>query len=162
MICHLFTEERLDLNCLLMKLRGNVDPKLWYQFGMAIGVPEDVLEKLKGYDEEQCMIELADYWLRNHPTKPTWSKIYDTAKSLMKPMKFVNHYAVTQDLSGINSSFKCAYGHYYQHTGSKMRDACPQDSIILNYTAVIPKSIRSRLQRSVSPPPVPPRMDQLH
>ena len=43
-----------------------------YQFGMAIGVPTDVLEMLKGYDEEKCMIELADYWLRNHHDKPTY------------------------------------------------------------------------------------------
>ena len=49
---------------------------------MAIRVPKDILEDLKGYDESQCMIELADYWLRNHPTKPTWSEISDATKHL--------------------------------------------------------------------------------
>jgi hypothetical protein len=108
MIYHPLTEEQLDLDWLLMKLRGHVDTKQWYQFGMAIGVPRDVLEMLKGYDEEQCMIELADYWLRNHPAKPTWSEICNTAKKFIKQnsnnmIKPVNDYMITQDTPGTNN-----------------------------------------------------------
>ena len=122
MICYVFTEERLDLNCLLIKLRGNVDPKLWYQFGMTIGVPKDVLEKFKGYDDEQCMIELADYWLINHPAKPTWSQICDAAKRF-KP---VNKYVVTEDMSGTDhellfkiSSVKFQYQHIHRISNAR-------------------------------------------
>jgi hypothetical protein len=90
-----------------MKLRGSVDAKQWYQFGIAIGVPRDVLEMLKGYDEEQCMIELADYWLRNHPAKPTWSEICNAAKKFVKQnnimIKPVNDYMITQDMPGTNN-----------------------------------------------------------
>ena len=41
-----------------------------------------------------------------------------------------------------------------------MQGACQQlqDPMALNYTAVIPKSLRSHLQKSASPPPIPPRM----
>ena len=67
---------------MLIKLRGEVDPKLWYQFGLAIGIQEDILEKFIGYPEVECMVELADYWLRNHPTKPTWSDIRDAMRSI--------------------------------------------------------------------------------
>ena len=107
MINHLLIEEQLDLDRLLMKLRGRVDAKLWFQFGMAIGVPTDVLETLKGYDEEECMIELADYWLRNHPAKPTWSEICNAAKKFANQnliqLQPVNDYVVTQNMPGTNN-----------------------------------------------------------
>ena len=96
-MCEMMHLPLIDLDSLLMKLRGNIDAKLWYQFGMAIGVPKDILEKLNGYNDEQCLIELADYWLKNHPAKPTWSEIYNAANKL-KP---VNDHVVTQDMPGI-------------------------------------------------------------
>lgn len=93
-------EERLDLDSLVSKLRSSVDAKLWYQFGTAIGVPKDILEMLKGYDGEQCMIELADYWLKNHPAKPTWSEVNHTARRFMKQIEMNDHdYAVPQDIT---------------------------------------------------------------
>ena len=97
--CHFSVEESMNLNSLLLKLRGCIDAKQWYQFGVAIGVPKDVLDLLKGYDEEQCMIELADYWLKNHPAKPTWSEISNTAKKFKKQesAKF-NEYMEIQDI----------------------------------------------------------------
>ena len=172
MICYdkfnnIATEEQLDLDCLLMKLRGRIDAKLWYQFGIALGIPTNVLEMLKGYDEEECIIELADYWLRNHPAKPTWSEICNAAKkfadqNLIQP---VNDYVVIQDMPGINNhclAFKfqsCESIFMYLGSTKQSQSACPQE-VILNYTAVIPKSIRSRLQKSVSPPPIPPRIEQ--
>ena len=67
---------------MLIKLRSEVDPKLWYQFGLAIGIQEDILEKFIGYPEVERMVELADYWLRNHPAKPTWSDISDAMRSI--------------------------------------------------------------------------------
>ena len=94
------SEEQLDLDSFLMKLRGTVDTKQWYQFGMAIRVPKDILEKLKGCDEEQCMIEVADYWLRNHPGS-TWNEVC----SATKKFKPVNDHAVTQDMPG---SYVCS------------------------------------------------------
>ena len=65
----------------------------WYQFGMAIGVPKEVLLELFGYSEEDCLIEILDYWLKNHSDQPTWKELadglediqdYELAKSIMK------------------------------------------------------------------------------
>ena len=72
----------LDLDTLLIKLRGKVNTQLWYQFGLTIGVPKDFLENINGYPEEECMIEIADYWLRNHPDQPTWQDITDAVEKV--------------------------------------------------------------------------------
>ena len=73
--------ESLDLDSLLLKIRGKISVKLWYQFGLELGVPPDFLEGLQGYpDHNECMIEVADYWLRNHPDKPTWNKVEDSLR----------------------------------------------------------------------------------
>ena len=66
---------------MLLKIRETIDVNLWYQFGLELGVPADFLEGLRGYPYRECMIEVADYWLRNHPDKPTWNKV---EKSLRK------------------------------------------------------------------------------
>ena len=64
-----------------MKLDGRVNTE-WYQFGMAIGVPPKFLDKLKNYPQVECMVELVDYWLRNHPDKPTWKEIVDALEEI--------------------------------------------------------------------------------
>ena len=65
----------------------------WYKFGMAIGVPKEVLLELFGYSEEDCLIEILDYWLKNHSDQPTWKELadglediqdYELANSIMK------------------------------------------------------------------------------
>ena len=35
----------------------------------------DFLETLIEYPDDECMVELLDHWLRNHPNKPTWDEI---------------------------------------------------------------------------------------
>ena len=130
---------------MLITLRGEVDPKLWYQFGLAIGIQEDILEKFIGYPEVECMIELADYWLRNHPTKPTWSDIRDAMRSI-KPANDLTTYDFPGKLRkhailslGINPIL-----------GSLMEE-CSYD--LLNYSSDIPKSSRPRLQKAAPPSP---------
>ena len=58
--------------------------KLWYQFGLKIGVPSEYLDQLKTYPENEleCMIEVADHWLRNHPNKPTWQEVEDAMTNI--------------------------------------------------------------------------------
>ena len=66
---------------MLIQIRSHVTSK-WQQFGVAVGLSKDQLEKYAGYPEEECIVEVVDYWLRNHPltiTKPTWM---DVAKAL--------------------------------------------------------------------------------
>ena len=73
----MMSDEDLDLDTLLLKLHHKMNIKLWYQFGLKIGVPSEFLEQLKPYPESECIIEVADHWLRNHPDKPTWQEVED-------------------------------------------------------------------------------------
>ena len=72
----------INLDSLLIKLPGKVNTRLWYHIGLVIGVPKDFLENIKGYPEEECMIEMADYWLRNHPDQPTWQEVADAVEKI--------------------------------------------------------------------------------
>ena len=72
----------MDLDTLLLKIREKIGTKLWYHFGLELGVPPDFLEGLRGYPHSECMIEVADYWLRSHPDKPTWNKVEDSLRKL--------------------------------------------------------------------------------
>lgn len=54
----------------------------WYQFGLAIGVPGEYLETLNGCPDEECLVELLDYWLRHHPDQPTWKEVADAVKDI--------------------------------------------------------------------------------
>ena len=65
-----------DLNSLVYTLREQFSSK-WYSFGLAIGVPKEILNQLKHYSDEECLIEVLNYWLRHHPGKPTWQEIVD-------------------------------------------------------------------------------------
>ena len=74
-------DESLDLENLLVKLRGKIKGH-WYQFGLTIGVPKEALSQLVGYDEEDCLVEILDYWLKNHPDQPTWKELADAMEDL--------------------------------------------------------------------------------
>ena len=71
----------MNLDSLLIKLRGKVNDQ-WYQIGIALGIPLVFLRKLEGYPNEDCMVEIIDYWLRNHPDQPTWKEIADAIEDI--------------------------------------------------------------------------------
>ena len=62
------------MDSLLIQLQPEVTEK-WYQFGKAIGVGGTTLDKYASYPPEQNMIEVCDYWLRNHTGQPTWNEV---------------------------------------------------------------------------------------
>ncbi len=61
---------------LVRALRGQVSSK-WYTFGLALGVPKQLLNHLEHHSDEECLVEVLDYWLKHHPGKPTWKEIMD-------------------------------------------------------------------------------------
>ena len=66
---------RVDLNNLLIQLRQQVSPK-WYQFGDAIGVKKEILNRIAEYCfPQECIVEMLDHWLRDHTGKPTWREV---------------------------------------------------------------------------------------
>ena len=71
----------LDLNSLQQILQGQIS-KQWYQFGLSLGIPMDVLEGFNLYSEEDCLVEVLDYWLKHHPSKPTWQEITDAQRKI--------------------------------------------------------------------------------
>lgn len=71
----------LNLNSLLQKLQGCIS-KQWYQFGLLLGIPMDVLEGFNLYSEDDCLVEVLDHWLKNHPGKPTWQQITDAQRKI--------------------------------------------------------------------------------
>ena len=74
-------DESLDLDSLLIKLHGRVDIR-WYALGTAIGIPTEFLDSLKSYPDQECMVEMLDYWLRHHPDQPTWKEIADAVEDI--------------------------------------------------------------------------------
>ena len=60
----------------------------WQEFGLAVGLTDELLEKYSAYPAEECIVEVLDVWLRNYDCsdsdtnmtrKPTW---WDVAKAL--------------------------------------------------------------------------------
>lgn len=66
---------------MLIKLHGRVDTQ-WYALGTALGIPTEFLDSLKSYPDQDCMVEMLDYWLRNHPDQPTWKEIADAIEDI--------------------------------------------------------------------------------
>jgi hypothetical protein len=72
---HIHADCPPNLNSLLQHLlHGQVTSK-WYQFGLALGVPKEILNQLTDYSEEDSLVELLDYWLKHHPNQPTWQEV---------------------------------------------------------------------------------------
>ena len=74
-------DECLDLESLLPKLQGKINSQ-WYHFGLALGVPNNTLDHLHNYSEDDCLVEVLDYWLKNHPDQPTWKELADAVADL--------------------------------------------------------------------------------
>ena len=84
--CHIYllvhtADDSLNLDSLLIKIRTQVTPN-WYEFGLAVGIAEEVLNSYRGYPPEECIIEMLDYWLRNNSTKPTWNDVADGLRKI--------------------------------------------------------------------------------
>ena len=63
-------DESLNLDSLLIQLRVQVTPK-WHEFGVVVGVPQDLLEQYSSYPADERLIEVLNYWLNNNQN-PTW------------------------------------------------------------------------------------------
>ena len=64
---------------LLQKLKCQIFTQ-WYQFGLELSVPKDILDQLSNYSDEDRTVEILDYWLRHHPGKPTWQEVAEAKK----------------------------------------------------------------------------------
>ena len=78
-IVSLNTAENITLSSLLQKLKGDITNQ-WYQFGLELRVPKDILDQLNSYSDEERTVEILDYWLRHHPGNPTWQEVAEARK----------------------------------------------------------------------------------
>ena len=70
----------LDLDTLLIQIRGQVTPK-WDQFGAAVGINQETLDELSKFNPEERIIEMLDLWLRTNETAITWRDVADALKN---------------------------------------------------------------------------------
>ena len=54
----------------------------WYECGLIIGVPKEVMDIYLGYPSDQCLIEVLDYWLRHHHGQLTWREVAQVLKEM--------------------------------------------------------------------------------
>ena len=73
------TDEPFSLSNLLQQLKGQISSQ-WYQFGLNLGIPKDILHQLNNYSNEDRTVEILDYWIRHHPGKPTWQEVAEAKK----------------------------------------------------------------------------------
>ena len=66
---------------LVTKLKPSLSSQ-WYLYGLALGVPRDVLDRLKDHPEADCLTEVLDYWLRHHFGQPTWTEVIDAQRKV--------------------------------------------------------------------------------
>ena len=69
------------MDSLLIQLRSEVTSQ-WYQFGCAIGVKKEVLDKCIKYTPEESFVEILDNWLRNHSSHPSWREVAEALRAI--------------------------------------------------------------------------------
>ena len=75
-------DRNINLDMLLIQLKPQVTPK-WYQFGLAVGIAKEVMDKYSDYPDEECLVEVLDHWLRNHESnKLTWKEVAEVLREI--------------------------------------------------------------------------------
>ena len=69
----------MDLDSLLILLKEDLTPR-WYEFGLVVGVPKELMDSYSGYPSDQCLTEILDYWLRHHCDQLTWTEVAQALK----------------------------------------------------------------------------------
>ena len=53
----------------------------WYEFGKAVGIKKEILDNCASKcAPEECIVEILDYWLRNHIGEVTWREVAEALK----------------------------------------------------------------------------------
>lgn len=76
-----YADDLLNLDTLLIQIKDDITP-IWYQFGEALKIDKEVLDKYSKYSPENSMIEMLDQWLRMYPGKRTWREVAAALKEV--------------------------------------------------------------------------------
>ena len=71
----------MDLDDLLILLKEDLTPR-WYEFGLMVGVPKELMGSYSGYPSDQCLTEILDYWLRHHSDQLTWTEVAQALRAI--------------------------------------------------------------------------------
>ena len=72
----------VNLDDLLIHLRPQVTLK-WYEFGVVVGIEREVLDYFASKcSPDECLVEMLDYWLRNHKEQLTWREVVRALKAI--------------------------------------------------------------------------------
>ena len=86
----------LNLDSLLIRLKDKVTEK-WYQFGVALGVEKEILDRYLNYPPEQSIVML-DHWLRSCDLEGwNWR---DVAKALRQ----IEHHQLAEEIENIDKT----------------------------------------------------------
>ena len=91
----------LNLDSLLIQLQDRVTEK-WHQFGAALGVEKEILDRCLKYPPEQSIVEMLDHWLRNYDCKKrSW-------KEVARALRQIGHHQLAKETESIDQT-----GHDY-------------------------------------------------
>ena len=90
--------ESLNLDSLLIRLKDYKVTEKWYQFGVALGVEKEVLDRCLNYPPEQSIVEMLDHWLRSCDLEErNWR---DVAKALRQ----IEHHQLAEKIKIIDKT----------------------------------------------------------
>ena len=55
---------------------------MWYQFGLAIGISQNVLDSYLEFSPDKCLVEVLNYWLTNHHSQLTWQDVTEALNEM--------------------------------------------------------------------------------
>ena len=71
----------VNLDLILNLFKEELTPR-WYECGLVVGVPKEVMDTYLGCPSDQCLIEVLDYWLRHHPGQLTWKEVAQALRGM--------------------------------------------------------------------------------
>ena len=101
--------ESLNLNSLLIRLKDYKVTEKWHQFGEALGVEKEILDRCLNYPPEQSIVEMLDHWLKSCDLEErNWR---DVAKALRQ----IEHNPLTEEIETIDKTGHNLYNKYDNH-----------------------------------------------
>ena len=85
----------LTLDSLLIQLQDKVTQN-WHQFGVALGVEKEVLDRCLNYPPEQGIIEILDHWLRGDMER-SWREI-------AKALRQIDYHELAEEIESIDKT----------------------------------------------------------
>lgn len=87
----------LNLDNLLIQLQDKVTAR-WHQFGVALGIEKDILDRCLNYPPKQSMVEILDYWLRSlSDSQQSWGEI-------ARALRQINYHHLAEEIESIEKT----------------------------------------------------------